>query len=381
MGSSTSKAALQATTKEPREPKPKHLAYLIQYINETNMSVQHLADVLYKKTRSSNWVVVFKALVTVHHLMVHGNERFIQHLASRPSFFTLHSFLDISIIEAYTMSAFIRRYSRYLNEKSLAYRLMASDVTKSKRGRDGVIRAMSTEQLLNTLPVIQTQLDALLNFNANPDELTNGIIRAAFMLLFRDALRLFAAYNEGILNLLDKFFDMRKNECKESLGIYINFLEKTTKLTQFLRVAEQVGIDQSNIPNLIQPPRSLLEALKQHLASLEEKNISPPCSMYRSKPSAQGKLFRSGPFKAAHHTCSWLPSLWHRYVDCARVKSKTTVAERERAGEAQAQPGSTQCWTLEARKQPHVVQIKQLQEAGPDLASTKRFVKEPVLAT
>lgn len=47
---------------------------LIQYINETNMSVKHLADVLSEKTRSSSWVVVFKALVTVHHLMVHGNE-------------------------------------------------------------------------------------------------------------------------------------------------------------------------------------------------------------------------------------------------------------------------------------------------------------------
>ncbi|XP_008586166.1 PREDICTED: phosphatidylinositol-binding clathrin assembly protein-like [Galeopterus variegatus] len=102
------------------------------------------------------------------------------------------------------MSAFIRRYSRYLNEKSRAYRLMASDITKIKRGIDGVIRTMNTEKLLNTLPVLQTQLDALLNFNANPDELTNGIIRAAFMLLFRDALRLFAAYNEGILNLLGR---------------------------------------------------------------------------------------------------------------------------------------------------------------------------------
>lgn len=47
---------------------------LIQYINETNKSVEHLADVLSEKTRSSSWVVVFKALVTVHHLMVHGNE-------------------------------------------------------------------------------------------------------------------------------------------------------------------------------------------------------------------------------------------------------------------------------------------------------------------
>ncbi|XP_040323055.1 clathrin coat assembly protein AP180-like [Herpailurus yagouaroundi] len=74
MGSFASKAALGATTDEPTEPEPKHLADLIQYVNETNMSVKHLADVLSEKVRSSSWVVVFKALVTVHHLMVHGNE-------------------------------------------------------------------------------------------------------------------------------------------------------------------------------------------------------------------------------------------------------------------------------------------------------------------
>ncbi|XP_059241890.1 phosphatidylinositol-binding clathrin assembly protein-like [Mustela nigripes] len=274
MGSSASKAALGATTDEPMEPKAKHLADLIQYINGTNMSVDHLADVLSEKTGNSSWVVVFKALVTVHHLMVHGNERFIQHLASRNSLFTLHNFLDKSVIEGYTMSTFIRRYSRYLNEKSLAYRLIASDITKTKRGTDGTMRTMDTKQLLNTLPVIQTQFDALLNFNANPDELTNGIIHAAFMLLFKDSLRLFAAYNEGILNLLDKYFDMRKNQCKESLDIYIKFLERTAKLAQFLKVAEQVGIDRNDIPYLTQAPHSLLEALKQHLASLEEKNDS-----------------------------------------------------------------------------------------------------------
>uniref|UniRef100_A0A8C0I6E1 ENTH domain-containing protein n=1 Tax=Balaenoptera musculus TaxID=9771 RepID=A0A8C0I6E1_BALMU len=211
---------------------------LIQYINGTNRSVEHLADILSEKTRSSSWVVVFKALITVHHLMVHGNERFIQHLASRNSLFTLYNFLDKSVIEGYTMSTFIRRYSRYLNEKSLAYRLIAYDITKTKRGTDGVMRTMNTEELLNTLAVIQTQFDALLYFNANPDEITNGIIHAAFMLLFKDFLRLFAAYNEGILNLLGKYFDMRKNQCKESLGIYIRFLERTTKLAQFLKVAE-----------------------------------------------------------------------------------------------------------------------------------------------
>ncbi|XP_050631845.1 phosphatidylinositol-binding clathrin assembly protein-like [Macaca thibetana thibetana] len=252
MGLSASKAALRATNDEPTEPEPKQLADLIQYINETNMSVEHLANILSEKTRSSSWVVVFKALVTVHHLMVHGNERFIKHVSCRNSLFTLHNFLDKSVIEGYTMSTFIRRYSRYLNEKSLAYRMISSDITKTKRGTDGVIRTMNTEELLNTLPVIQTQFNALLSFNANPDELTNGIIHAAFMLLFKDSLRLFAAYNEGILNLLDKYFDMRKNQCRESLDIYIKFLGGTTKLTQFLKVAEQVGIDQSNIPCITQ---------------------------------------------------------------------------------------------------------------------------------
>ncbi|XP_036920123.1 phosphatidylinositol-binding clathrin assembly protein-like [Sturnira hondurensis] len=287
MGSSVSKAALGATTEEFMEPEPKHLADLIQYINETNKSIDPLADVLSEKTRSSSWVVVFKALVTVHHLMVHGNERFIQHLASRDSLFTLQNFLDNSVTEGPTMSTFIRQYSRYLNEKSLAYRLITSDITKAKRGMDGMMRTMNTKELLNTLQIIQIQFDALINFKANPDELTNGIIHAAFMLLFKDSLCLFAAYNEGIINLLGKFFDMRKSQCEASLDIYIKFLDRTTKLAQFLKVAEEVGIDRNNIPCITQAPHSLLEALKQHLASLEEKNDDfPPSNLQHSLTSS-----------------------------------------------------------------------------------------------
>ncbi|XP_042639014.1 phosphatidylinositol-binding clathrin assembly protein-like [Orycteropus afer afer] len=279
MGLFVSKAALAATTDEPTEPSPQHLAELLRYINGTNLSVAHLADILCEQTANGSWVVVLKALVTVHHLMVHGKERFIRHLASRSSLFTLHNFLDNSVIEGYSMSTAIRRYSRYLNEKSLAYRLLTSDITKTKRGVDGMMRTMNTKDLLNTLPVIQIQLDALLKFNANPDELTNGVIRAAFMLLFKDSLRLFAAYNEGILNLLGKYFDLKRNQCKESLDIYIEFLKRKAKLAQFLQVAEQAGIDQRNIPYLTQAPHSLLEALEQHLTYLEKKNnFIPPHS-------------------------------------------------------------------------------------------------------
>uniref|UniRef100_UPI00398E7F4C phosphatidylinositol-binding clathrin assembly protein-like isoform X3 n=1 Tax=Pristiophorus japonicus TaxID=55135 RepID=UPI00398E7F4C len=270
-GSAVTKAACKATTHEVMGPKKKHLDYLIQCTNEMNVNIPQMADTLFERATNSSWVVVFKALITTHHLMMYGNERFIQYLASRNTLFNLNNFLDKSAMQGYDMSTFIRRYSRYLNEKALSYRLMAVDFTKMKRGTDGVMRTMNTEKLLKTLPLIQNQLDALLDFDANPNELTNGVINAAFMLLFKDSIRLFAAYNEGIINLLEKYFDMKKNQCKEALDIYKKFLARMTKLSEFLKTAEQVGIDQGDIPDLTQAPSSLLEALEQHLASLEGK--------------------------------------------------------------------------------------------------------------
>uniref|UniRef100_A0A1A8I0N1 ENTH domain-containing protein n=1 Tax=Nothobranchius kuhntae TaxID=321403 RepID=A0A1A8I0N1_NOTKU len=263
-GSAISKAVCKATTHEVSGPKKKHLDYLIHCTNEMNVNIPQLADTLFERTANSSWVVVFKALITTHHLMMYGNERFIQYLASRNTLFNLNNFLDKGALQGYDMSTFIRRYSRYLNEKAMSYRLVAVDFTKMKRGIDGVMRTMNTEKLIKTLPIIQNQLDALLDFQANPNELTNGVINSAFMLLFKDSIRLFAAYNEGVINLLEKYFDMKKNQCKDALDIYKKFLYRMTKLSEFLKVAEKTK-------GSYIAPSSLLEALEQHLASLEGK--------------------------------------------------------------------------------------------------------------
>ncbi|XP_071425155.1 prefoldin subunit 3 isoform X6 [Pithys albifrons albifrons] len=295
-GSAVAKAVCKATTHEVMGPKKKHLDYLIQCTNEMNVNIPQLADTLFERTANSSWVVVFKALITTHHLMMYGNERFIQYLASRNTLFNLNNYLDKSAMQGYDMSTFIRRYSRYLNEKALSYRLVAVDFTKMKRGIDGVMRTMNPEKLLKTLPIIQNQLDALLDFDANPNELTNGVINAAFMLLFKDSIRLFAAYNEGIINLLERYFDMKKNQCKEALDIYKKFLARMTKLSEFLKVAEQVGIDQGDIPDLTQAPSSLLEALEQHLASVEGKKTKEVSAASRASAlsSAVSTLANTG---------------------------------------------------------------------------------------
>ncbi|XP_072410779.1 clathrin coat assembly protein AP180-like isoform X17 [Chiloscyllium punctatum] len=298
-GSAVARAVCKATTHEVMGPKKKHLDYLIQATNETNVNIPQMADTLFERATNSSWVVVFKALVTTHHLMVHGNERFIQYLASRNTLFNLSNFLDKSGTHGYDMSTFIRRYSRYLNEKAYSYRQMAFDFARVKKGADGAMRTMAPEKLLKGMPILQGQLDALLEFDVSPGELSNGVINAAFLLLFKDLIKLFACYNDGIINLLEKYFEMKKGQCKEALEIYKKFLTRMTRVSEFLKVAEQVGIDKGDIPDLSQAihrriladlknsdnenspfkdstidnpaPSSLLEALEQHLNTLEGK--------------------------------------------------------------------------------------------------------------
>eukprot|EP00066_Takifugu_rubripes_P028171 XP_011617437.1 PREDICTED: phosphatidylinositol-binding clathrin assembly protein-like isoform X6 [Takifugu rubripes] len=295
-GSAITKTVCKATTHEIMGPKKKHLDYLIQCTNEMNVNIPQLADTLFERTANTSWVVVFKSLTATHNLMVYGNERFIQYLASRNTLFNLSNFLDKSGLQGYDMSTFIRRYSRYLNEKAVSYRQVAFDFTKVKRGSDGVMRTMSTEKLLKTVPIIQNQMDVLLDFNVNANELTNGVINAAFMLLFKDAIRLFAAYNEGIINLLEKYFDMKKVQCKEGLDVYKKFLTRMTRISEFLKVAEQVGIDRGDIPDLSQAPSSLLDALEQHLASLEGKKVKDSTAASRASTisSAVSSLANTG---------------------------------------------------------------------------------------
>ncbi|KAM6324530.1 clathrin coat assembly protein AP180 isoform 24-T24 [Aegotheles albertisi] len=273
-GSAVARAVCKATTHEVMGPKKKHLDYLIQATNETNVNIPQMADTLFERATNSSWVVVFKALVTTHHLMVHGNERFIQYLASRNTLFNLSNFLDKSGSHGYDMSTFIRRYSRYLNEKAFSYRQMAFDFARVKKGAEGVMRTMAPEKLLKSMPILQEQIDALLEFDVHPNELTNGVINAAFMLLFKDLIKLFACYNDGVINLLEKFFEMKKGQCKDALEIYKRFLTRMTRVSEFLKVAEA--------------PSSLMETLEQHLNSLEGKKPG-------NKSGAPSPLSKSSP--------------------------------------------------------------------------------------
>jgi len=269
-GQGLAKAVCKATTEEIIGPKKKHLDYLLHCTNEPNVSIPTLANLLIERTLNPSWVVVYKGLITIHHLMCYGNERFTQYLASSNSNFQLSNFLDKTGVQGYDMSPFIRRYAKYLSEKSVSYRTVALDFCKVKRGKDGgTLRTMTGDKLLKTLPVLQAQIDALLEFDCSSQDLNNGVINSSFMLLFRDLIRLFACYNDGVINLLEKYFDMGKKQARDALDLYKKFLIRMDRVAEFLKVAENVGIDKGDIPDLAKAPSSLLEALEGHLANLE----------------------------------------------------------------------------------------------------------------
>ncbi|KAM7534367.1 hypothetical protein Aperf_G00000109788 [Anoplocephala perfoliata] len=271
-GSALGKVIAKASTEELIAPKKKHLENLTRLSNEPNVSIPLLVNFLSERIHEKSWVIVFKALITTHHLLNYGNEKISQYMASNNTNFYLPHFNDKSSSQSYEMSLFIRKYSKYLLEKTKSYQMMAFDFCKVKRGKDdGVMRTMPADKLLKALPVLRDQLKVLFEFEATEKDLNNLIINAAFILLYKDLIRLFASYNEGMMNLVENYFTMKRSQCKTALELYQDFSNIMAQVDAFLTVAEHLGIGDKESMGLHPVPPQILEAMEQHLALLQKK--------------------------------------------------------------------------------------------------------------
>ncbi|KAI1726859.1 ANTH domain-containing protein [Ditylenchus destructor] len=197
-------------------------------------------------------------------------------------------------------------------------------------------------QLLKTLPILQNQIDALLEFQVTSSELNNGVINCSFILLFRDLIRLFACYNDGVINLLEKFFDMNKKQCREALDMYKSFLFRLDKVSDFLRVAETVGIDRGEIPDLTRAPASLLEALEAHLYHLEGGKGPPPTSSAQQMVSQQIHQQQQPYNFGAPNSAAGLDDMAkQRYLEEEKERLRQFEEQRRRQLQQQPQPQSS----------------------------------------
>jgi len=127
---------------------------------------------------------------------------------------------------------------------------------------------MTAEESFEKIPRLQSQLNALLNCRASKDHINNNIIATAFTLLLKDSFKLYSALNDGIINILENYFNMSKVNATKALEIYKLFTKETDGIIQFFEISKRFS--RSDLPELQHAPTTLVEALENYIKDLDD---------------------------------------------------------------------------------------------------------------
>lgn len=125
------------------------------------------------------------------------------------------------------------------------------------------------------------------------DNLEDDLNVSALRMLVKDLLILFQALNEGVINVLEHYFEMSHVDAESALSIYRNFCKQTERAVEYLGVARKLqNLLNVPIPNLklvrfsaiivksaysnrLQAPVSLVSALEEYLndSNFEQNRI------------------------------------------------------------------------------------------------------------
>uniref|UniRef100_A0A0D9VMA2 ENTH domain-containing protein n=2 Tax=Leersia perrieri TaxID=77586 RepID=A0A0D9VMA2_9ORYZ len=255
------------------------------------------ADVAYciralgrRLSKTRNWAVALKTLIVIHRALREVDSTFRDELISygRSSTHMLHLsyFKDDSSAEAWDYSAWVRNYALYLEERLESFRVLKYDVEKEPlRTRD-----LDTIGLLDQLPALQQLLFRLLDCQPQGSSSYNIIIQHALSMVALESVRIHTAINDGILNLVDKFFEMQRGDAVRALDLFKRAINQGARLSEFYEVCKSIHIGRGErFLKVEQPPTSFLQAMEEYvrdapLASVNQRNQAVPAIEYIRKP-------------------------------------------------------------------------------------------------
>ncbi|WVZ73257.1 hypothetical protein U9M48_021585 [Paspalum notatum var. saurae] len=233
------------------------------------------ADVAYciralgrRLSKTRNWAVALKTLVVIHRALREVDPAFREELISygRSSSHMLYLsyFKDDSSAEAWDYSAWVRNYALYLEEKLESFRVLNYDVERDPlRTRD-----LDTIGLLDQLPALQQLLFRLLGCQPQRSSSYNIIIQHAFSMVALESVRIQTAINDAILNLLDRFFEMRRDDAIRALDMYKKAIYQSEQLSEFYEVCKNIHIGRGErFQKIEQPPASFLATMEEYLSN------------------------------------------------------------------------------------------------------------------
>ncbi|KAL6635302.1 hypothetical protein ACP70R_027973 [Stipagrostis hirtigluma subsp. patula] len=233
------------------------------------------ADVAYciralgrRLSKTRNWAVALKTLIVIHRALREVDPTFREELISygRSSSHMLHLsyFKDDSSAEAWDYSAWVRNYALYLEERLESFRVLKYDVEKDPLGT----RDLDTAGLLDQLPALQQLLFRVLGCQPQGSSSYNIIIQHALSMVALESVRIQAAINDGILNLVDKFFEMQRDDAIKALDIYKKAMNQAERLSEFYEVCKSIHIGRGErLLKIEQPPASFLAAMEEYVSN------------------------------------------------------------------------------------------------------------------
>ncbi|EPT01060.1 hypothetical protein FOMPIDRAFT_1036411 [Fomitopsis schrenkii] len=328
--SSFEKVVKGACKPKPMPPKAKYMDPILAATWSEDGAVHDVCRALIPRFREPNAVVVFKALIVLHMMMRNGSTDNVLSYLSSSDVLKLKGIASVNW-EGYNAPENIINYATYLDCRIRAYGQLKHDAVRvqsennrdlrnsaaiqeemgSRRARSRIreipstgvqrsktlagrkLRVMTVEKgLLRETKTVQRMIDALLECRFYLDDLDNELNITALRMLVKDLLILFQACNEGVINVLEHYFEMFRTDAEEALNIYRYFCKETERVVEYLGVAKKLqNILNVPIPNLRHAPVSLAGALEEYL---RDPNFEQNRIEYKANKEAAERAERNG---------------------------------------------------------------------------------------
>ncbi|KAK4785442.1 hypothetical protein SAY86_002131 [Trapa natans] len=273
-------AIVKATNHVECPPKERHLRKILI----ATSAVRPRADVAYcihalarRLAKTHNWTVALKALVVIHRILWEGDPTFREELlnfSSRGHILQLSNFKDDSSPIAWDCSAWVRTYAQFLEERLECFKILKYDIEAERLPRPGHgqdkgysrTRDLESEELLEQLPALQHLLYRLMGCRPEGAAVGNYLIQYALALVLKESFKIYCAINDGIINLVDKFFEMPRHEAIKALEVYKWAGQQAGNLSDFYDICKGLELARNfQFPVLREPPQSFLATMEEYI--------------------------------------------------------------------------------------------------------------------
>ncbi|CAL9152577.1 unnamed protein product [Musa hybrid cultivar] len=273
-------AIVKATNHVECPPKERHLRKILlaTSITRPRADVAYCIHALARRlAKTHNWTVALKTLIVIHRTLREGDPTFREELlnfSQRAKILQLSNFKDDSSPIAWDCSAWVRTYALFLEERLECFRILKYDVEAerlirpsqgSEKGHSKT-REVDSEDLLEQLPALQQLLYRLIGCRPEGAGISNYVVQYALALILKESFKIYCAINDGIINLVDKFFEMPRHEAVKALEIYRRAGQQAASLSEFYEVCRGLELARNfQFPNLREPPQSFLATMEEYI--------------------------------------------------------------------------------------------------------------------